>query len=235
MANNNEQQLVVLAAYEAVEQMKILLAMFAQLVRLFIRRRRTNYISMGTSYSLRSRIPNQVKNLTYVVGTNDTLCRKNLRMNMNTFGRLCYLLQNLGGLEATRNVSVTEQVALFLHVLSHHEKNVIIQTNYQGSGFTVSKYFSRVLKAVLKLHNVMLVQPVPMDGNCEDVRWNYFEGCLGALDGTYIQVRVPLTDKPRYRNRKGDVSVNVLAVSNVNLNFVYLLTGWEGSAADSRI
>ncbi|KAL8476290.1 hypothetical protein ACS0TY_028820 [Phlomoides rotata] len=37
-----------------------------------------------------------------------------------------------------------------------------------------------------------------------------FPGCLGALDGTYIDVHVPSVDKGRYRNRKGHCSVNVL-------------------------
>ncbi|XP_012850069.1 PREDICTED: uncharacterized protein LOC105969838 [Erythranthe guttata] len=56
-----------------------------------------------------------------------------------------------------------------------------------------------------------------------------------ARDGTYVDVRVSLLDKPRYRNQKGDISVNVLVVCDVNLNFVYVLTGWEGSVADSRV
>lgn len=34
---------------------------------------------------------------------------------------------------------------------------------------------------------------------------------------------------------KGEISVNILAVCDKNMNFVYLLTGWEGSAADSRV
>lgn len=48
-------------------------------------------------------------------------------------------------------------------------------------------------------------------------------------------MRVRNVDKPRYRNRKGDISVNVLAVCDRNMNFIFLLTGWEGSAADSRV
>ncbi|GFP89731.1 putative nuclease harbi1, partial [Phtheirospermum japonicum] len=58
---------------------------------------------------------------------------------------------------------------------------------------------------------------------------------LGALDGTYVQVQVPLSEKPRYRNWKGDVSVNVLGVCDQNMNYIFMLTGWEGSAADSRV
>lgn len=60
-------------------------------------------------------------------------------------------------------------------------------------------------------------------------------GCLGALDGTYVKVLVPISDRPRYRNRKGDITVNVLGVCDQNLKFIYVLTGWEGSAADSRV
>ncbi|KAL8521808.1 hypothetical protein ACS0TY_012101 [Phlomoides rotata] len=30
-----------------------------------------------------------------------------------------------------------------------------------------------------------------------------WSGCLGALDGTYIDVQVPTSEKARYRNRKG--------------------------------
>ncbi|KAL8483606.1 hypothetical protein ACS0TY_026335 [Phlomoides rotata] len=61
------------------------------------------------------------------------------------------------------------------------------------------------------------------------------KGCLGALDGTFIDVHVPISEKGRYRNRKGQVSVNVLGVCDMNMRFVYVLTGWEGSAADSRV
>ncbi|KAI5351106.1 hypothetical protein L3X38_003997 [Prunus dulcis] len=33
---------------------------------------------------------------------------------------------------------------------------------------------------------------------------------MGALDGTHILVTVSAEDRPRYRNRKGDISTNVL-------------------------
>lgn len=46
---------------------------------------------------------------------------------------------------------------------------------------------------------------------------------------------MPRADKPRYRNRKGEISVNVLGVCDKNMNFIHILTGWEGSAADSRV
>ncbi|KAK9271994.1 hypothetical protein L1049_002363 [Liquidambar formosana] len=59
--------------------------------------------------------------------------------------------------------------------------------------------------------------------------------CIGAPDGTYIKVRVPEEDKPRYRTRKNEIATNVLGVCSQDMQFIYVLPGWEGSAADSRV
>ncbi|CAN1215410.1 hypothetical protein LINPERPRIM_LOCUS207 [Linum perenne] len=61
------------------------------------------------------------------------------------------------------------------------------------------------------------------------------QNCLGALDGTHVKVRAIILDQPRYRNRKGKVSINVLAVCNPDCEFMYCLAGWEGSAHDGRV
>lgn len=46
---------------------------------------------------------------------------------------------------------------------------------------------------------------------------------------------IPRDDVHSYRNRKGFVSQNVLAACNFDLEFMYVLSGWEGSAHDSKI
>jgi hypothetical protein len=63
----------------------------------------------------------------------------------------------------------------------------------------------------------------------------YFNDYLGALDGTHILIHVPLEEQSRYRNRKGTLSQNVLAVCNFDMQFVFVLPGWEGSAHDGRV
>ncbi|XLR00439.1 hypothetical protein S83_066637, partial [Arachis hypogaea] len=60
-------------------------------------------------------------------------------------------------------------------------------------------------------------------------------GCLGALDGIYIEVIVPESEKARYRIRKDKICTNVLGVCNREMGFIYVLNGWKGSASDSRI
>ncbi|KAL8524078.1 hypothetical protein ACS0TY_013879 [Phlomoides rotata] len=83
---------------------------------------------------------------------------------------------------------------------------------------------------------VSLREETDSQPNCDfDLNFYYRLGCLGALDGTYIEAKVPEVDKPRNRNRKGQVFVNVLGVCDTNMKFVYVLPGWEGSAADSRV
>jgi hypothetical protein len=63
----------------------------------------------------------------------------------------------------------------------------------------------------------------------------FFKGCLGAIDCTHIESFVSNEDIPRYRNRKGGISQNVLAACTFDLRFCYVLSGWEGSAADGRV
>uniref|UniRef100_A0A803NDS7 DDE Tnp4 domain-containing protein n=1 Tax=Chenopodium quinoa TaxID=63459 RepID=A0A803NDS7_CHEQI len=71
--------------------------------------------------------------------------------------------------------------------------------------------------------------------NCQDDRWKWFKNCLGALDGTHFKVRVGDKDKVRFRNRKGDLTTNVFAACTRDMQFIYLLPSWEGSAHDNRV
>ncbi|KAL8484885.1 hypothetical protein ACS0TY_027252 [Phlomoides rotata] len=129
---------------------------------------------------------------------------------------------------------VPEQIKYLRKVIGISDEDCINHLR-MSRGRTVSKHFYRVLNSVIRLHSILLSQPKPIDENYTNGRWRHFKGCLWALDGTYINVTVPVEDRARYRNRNGDISVNVLAVCDINMNYVYVLTGWEGSAADSRV
>ncbi|KAH6828123.1 hypothetical protein C2S53_014964 [Perilla frutescens var. hirtella] len=140
-----------------------------------------------------------------------------------------------GGLKGNRNVSVSEQLTMFLSILAHHTKNRIVKKSYKRSGGTVSKHFHGVLNAIIRLHSLLLAKLVPIDEDCTNEMWKWFKGCLGALDGTYILVKVSKSDRGWYCNRKGQILVNVLGVCDRYMNFTYILTGWEGSATDARV
>jgi hypothetical protein len=63
----------------------------------------------------------------------------------------------------------------------------------------------------------------------------YFSDCLGALDGTHINTFIRGEPIAPYSNRKGRLSQNVLVACKFDLQFSYVLAGWEGSAHDGRI
>jgi hypothetical protein len=76
---------------------------------------------------------------------------------------------------------------------------------------------------------------VPLEIECNPKMFPYFKDCLGALDGTHILATPPSGAANAFRNRKGDLSQNVLSACSFNLKFVYVLAGWEGSAADPTV
>ena len=48
-------------------------------------------------------------------------------------------------------------------------------------------------------------------------------------------MHVPAIDRPTFRTHKGEIDTNVLSLYNTKGDFIYVLAGWEGSTADSRI
>nr|XP_043615701.1 uncharacterized protein LOC122587587 [Erigeron canadensis] len=133
-----------------------------------------------------------------VVYQSDITSVDTIRMTRLAFSKLCNLLEQKGGLRSSKHMLVDEQVAMFLHTLAHNEKNRIIINRFQRSGETISCYFKLVLDAVCRLHKEFYKTPVPVPDNETDERWKWFKGCLGALDGTYIKIRVPVIDKKPY-------------------------------------
>ncbi|XP_021721845.1 protein ALP1-like [Chenopodium quinoa] len=126
-------------------------------------------------------------------------------------------------------------VALFLHILAQDLKNRTIQAIFARSAETMSRQFHIVLQSILKIGKHYIKQVDQTTSFAEDNKWKWFEGVVGALDGTHIKMTVPIEDRPRYRDRKGDLSTNVLAACDSDLRFTYVLPGWEGSVSDPRV
>ncbi|KAL8549233.1 hypothetical protein ACS0TY_008181 [Phlomoides rotata] len=211
---------VLLVVEEIILEIVFMLTVFINIYRNMGQFRGLNVENLRR-YRMVDRIPQQIEHMSELVETSDIDCFDNLRLNREAFNRLY--------------VIVGEQVALFLSVLSHHSKVRVVKFSFKRSGQTIHTYFHNVLRAVLKLHEVLLAKPSLVTDDCTHLSWKHFKGCLGALDGTLIDVTVPETDKARYRTRKGTVSVNVLAACDRGMCFMYMLAGWEGLAADARV
>ena len=137
-------------------------------------RKRKRWDRLGQSVVLDS-IPAHVRHLDRLVRVTDRACIDNLRMDRNTFGRLCRILRDRVGLIDQKLVTVEEQVSMFLCVLAHHKKSRIVGYNFMRSSQTVSKYIHIVLRGVLTLHSIFLAKPTPIDESCSDRRWQWFK------------------------------------------------------------
>lgn len=58
---------------------------------------------------------------------------------------------------------------------------------------------------------------------------------MGAIDGTHIACSPSARERAAARDRKGLLTQNCLMACGFDLRFLYVLSGWEGSAADSLV
>ena len=99
-------------------------------------------------------------------------------MDRNAFTVLCDLLQIRGGLVDDSHVTIEEQVATFVNILVHHNKNRSMQVRFIRSGETINRYVLRVLRALLSLQDVLFAKPTPIPEDCTESRWKCFKGII---------------------------------------------------------
>nr|CAD1830072.1 unnamed protein product [Ananas comosus var. bracteatus] len=126
---------------------------------------------------------------------------------------------------------------MFLHTVGHHTKNRIVKIEFIRSGETISRYFSTVLRAICAIKNQFVQQAGPEihpEIASSPLYFPYFKDCIGLLDGTHIEAKVPVRIATRFRGRKG-LTQNVMAAVKPDCRFTYVSTGWEGSANDFTV
>ena len=103
-------------------------------------------------------------------------------------------------------------------------------------------YFNAVLKAITSksFYQTYVVLPdentlVPNEIALNPKLSPYLDDAKGAFDGMQVDATLPAKDRTCYRNRKGGLSINVLAGCTMDMKFCYVLSGWEGCAADSAV
>ncbi|KAL3528184.1 hypothetical protein ACH5RR_012840 [Cinchona calisaya] len=196
------------------------------------------YYHSITMQPCRSLSPTRSGFMTEVLNGDDDLCREMFRMDKHIFNKLCGILRQRGMLRDTAGVMIEEQLAIFLNIVGHNERNRVIQERFQHSGETISRHFNNVLKAIKSLSRYFL-QPSPLTTPPEILRSNrfypYFKDCIGVIDAMHIPAHVPAKDQSRFRNKKGVLTQNVLAACTLDLQFIFIYPGWEGSVADSRV
>ncbi|XP_048132181.1 uncharacterized protein LOC115732310 [Rhodamnia argentea] len=81
------------------------------------------------------------------------------RLERHVFLNLCDLMIEKGRLKDSRYIKVDEQLGIFLLMVGHKSSMRTLCERFQHSPKTVSKYFTVVLKAMIKLSNEVIKAP----------------------------------------------------------------------------
>ncbi|KAL5158091.1 hypothetical protein HKD37_15G042648 [Glycine soja] len=129
-------------------------------------------------------------------------------------------------------VTIYEQVEIFLYMLEQLASVRNTQERLQHFGETIFRQFHRVLKVVLALSKD-IIKPIDptfkdiLDQIIKDDRYHPFKNCTNAIDGTHVQIIVPIEHQIPYTCRKGYTSTNVMVVCDFNM--------MGGSAHDTKV
>ncbi|KAH6793608.1 hypothetical protein C2S52_004085 [Perilla frutescens var. hirtella] len=132
--------------------------------------------------------------------------RQLYRMYPDAFLKLCSIIRYKTHLQDTRHICVEEMVATFLIIVGHNDRYCNVRQRFSRSHFATSQNFNKVLKALNMIAPDMMVKPS-------------------------IQTPTKIQDCTRFM----PFFKNVLAACNFDLQFMYVLSGWESSAHDSKL
>ncbi|KAL0561301.1 hypothetical protein IC582_001723 [Cucumis melo] len=124
-------------------------------------------------------------------------CRQQFRMKKHIFQKLLIVLEQQYNFSKAKRMPLEEALAMFLITLGHGFSNRMVQERFQHSGETVSRWFNIVLDVICHMAIDVIKPTDPQfkttsDKIKQDTRyWSYFKDCIGAIDGTHIQVVAP--------------------------------------------
>ncbi|XP_031387135.1 protein ALP1-like [Punica granatum] len=129
-------------------------------------------------------------------------------------------------------------VGMFLMVVGHSTRLSVVAERFQHSKETVSRLIKVIVRGIHSLSPTYIrrrnVDVQPEIQRCR--KWYpFFKNCIGAINGTHVSATVPSSVRGAYRDRNNEITQNVLAACSHDMMFTHVVTGWEGSAHDSRI
>lgn len=127
---------------------------------------------------------------------------------------------------------------MFLWACGTRQSQRQIADRFGRSTDTVCRKFGEVLDAMVSFAHTVIR---PRDSTFRFVHPRlhqfspFFDGCIGAIDGTHIPVSVDEHAHDDFINRKGFTSQNVLAVCDMDMRFTFVATGKKGATHDTTV
>lgn len=155
-------------------------------------------------------------------------------MSGKQFSDLCELLK--GCIRETHKLPLLIQVAIFLDWVCFSNTYRQQKETFKISHKLIKMARRNVAKAIVEVIYPEFVKQPKKIPHIRDPAKTALQGAFGCIDGCHIPIQVPNEIQSRWRNRKGWISTNGLAICNVqNMLFTYALFGAEGIAPDSGV
>ncbi|CAD6340542.1 unnamed protein product [Miscanthus lutarioriparius] len=118
-----------------------------------------------------------------------------------------------------------EALGMYIWTCSHQSASRECKYRFERSLDIVSRKITTVAEVMYRWASTVLV---PADRNYTRVNQklaayaSWFVGCIGAIDGTHIEIEVNREAKADFFNRKGKTTINVCAIVDMDGHFTYV-------------
>jgi hypothetical protein len=128
-------------------------------------------------------------------------------------------------LRSTDKCTSIAALGIYVWMCAHQSTAREYKYRFERSLDTVSRKVTEVANVMYGWAQTMLLVPDRhYAGVSQELRhYNpWFDGCIGAIDGTHVEVEVNSEAKLDFTNRNGETSINICAIVDMHGWFTYV-------------